>query len=85
MEVDFKNIKKANVRFRGELAGILEKNSETNYRFQYDQKYLSKNPIEIATLFPLSKTSYEFNRLHPFFENIIIEGWLVSMLKMFYI
>ncbi len=78
MEIDFKNIVKVHIRFRGELAGILEKDSEENYRFQYDKKYLKKNSIEIATSFPLSEDSYESKYLHPFFDNIIIEGWLLQ-------
>ena len=78
MELDFKNVKKAHIRFRGKLAGTLEKTSEINYRFQYNKKYLKESSIEIATSFPLSENPYESNRLHPFFDNIIVEGWLAQ-------
>ena len=81
MEFDFKNVVKAHVHFRGRLAGTLEKTSETGYKFQYDRKYLKENFIEIATSFPMSDTFYKSNYLHPFFDNITIEGWLLGYVE----
>ena len=71
---DFKKMVAANVRFRGTLAGVLEKLSESHFRFQYNQ---SGTP-QIATSLPLSQTLHDSSKLHPFFDNLIVEGWLLQ-------
>lgn len=69
----------AEIRLRNERVGILSKQGEKKYRFQYDRQYLEKNnAIPISIKFPLSAEAYESPVLHPFFDNLIMEGWLLN-------
>lgn len=76
-DIDFKKITTAKVCLRGEFVGKLHRVSEEEYTFQYDINYLKKSKIKIATNLPLKEEAYKSNKLHPFFDNMIAEGWLL--------
>ncbi len=77
--IDYQTIRRASIYLRGVLAGLLEKQASDHYSFQYDSQYLhSSQPIPIACAFPLRAEPYPSKHLHPFFDNLILEGWLLS-------
>jgi len=61
------------VLFKGQLAGIIEE-TESAYRFTYDPEFLSSGR-SIAVALPLQAASFESDRLFPFFEGLLPEGW----------
>ncbi len=74
------NTKKAWVYLRDILAGELEKSDEASvvFKFTYFKDYLESQNPEIARAFPKRKESYISSDLHPFFDNLIVEGWLLT-------
>jgi serine/threonine-protein kinase HipA len=78
-EVDFKALKQANVYLRLDHAGVLEKKSEKEYSFTYLNSYLEKkDSLSIARSLKKQKDSFVSQKLHPFFDNLISEGWLLQ-------
>ena len=72
-------MRKANIYVRDLLAGRLEE-TETGYRFTYDSRYLEKTDAEPVSLtLPLREQPYDSNILHPFFDGLIPEGWLLDI------
>lgn len=73
----------AEVRLRNRRIGILSRSfsheNTTQYSFKYDQEYLSQpHSIPISLQFPLREAPFLSNTLHPFFDNLILEGWLLQ-------
>ena len=82
-EVDIKeiiNTKKAWVYLRDTLVGELEKCDETPvvFKFTYFEDYLNSQNSAIARAFPKRQEPYISSSLHPFFDNLIAEGWLLE-------
>ncbi len=78
-EIEFKQIRKANVYLRDDIVGELEKTSDREHVFRYFQKYVKDpNAVSIARSLPKRKEPYITDRLHPFFDNLITEGWLLQ-------
>ena len=72
-------MRKANIFVRDILAGRLEE-TETGYRFTYDSRYLEQPDAEPVSLtLPLRKQPYDSHILHPFFDGLIPEGWLLDV------
>lgn len=63
------------VYFKDTYAGRLEEKPGGRYIFTYDASYLNKNQPAIAHTLPLHPEPYISERLHPFFDNLIAEGW----------
>ena len=77
--IRYQTLTQANVYLRKLQVGVLEKKTAESYSFQYSTEYLrTKTPIPIACAFPLKPEAYVFRELHPFFDNLILEGWLLS-------
>ncbi len=58
-------------------AGILERMPDGSYKFSYDTEYLNKNLPAIAFSLPKQMEAFiSKNKLHPFFDNLVAEGWL---------
>lgn len=65
-----------NVYFKDVYAGRLEENPGGRCVFTYDQSYLDNKQPAIAYTLPLSQKAYISERgLHPFFDNLVAEGW----------
>ena len=66
---------RAGVYNNGILAGILEKQLDGTYSFEYDEVYLqnNKNPSISLTL-PRSVTKHESEKLFAFFFGLLSEG-----------
>ena len=83
-EIDIKeivNTKKAWVYLRDILVGELKKCDEKTpitFKFTYFKEYLESQSPAIARAFPKRKESYISSGLHPFFDNLIVEGWLLT-------
>ena len=69
----------AKVYFKEELAGHLL-DADDHFEFAYEESYLSHGPAISVTL-PLQKEPFLSKQLHPFFDGLIVEGWLLETLK----
>jgi HipA-like protein len=68
------------VRLSGKPVGILEETRTGGSRFLYDRAYLDlPDAIPISPTIPLRKEPYESPGLHPFFKNLLPEGWLLDL------
>lgn len=73
-------MRRAEIYYKDILAGILTETDEGNYLFQYLKKYVKKYPHQFITFsMPVTEHPYEDNRLFPFFEGLIPEGWLLDI------
>jgi HipA N-terminal domain len=72
-------MKQAEIFMQKTLAGILTENDEV-FLFQYREEYLlSENAEPVSLTLPLQKFSYKSDRLFPFFDGLIPEGWLLDV------
>ena len=73
------SIRHASVRIDGQRVGSLTEEART-VTFQYDEDWLgSAGAIAVSWTLPLQKEPYITNGLHPFFENLLPEGWLLEI------
>lgn len=71
--------RRAIVRLDGEPVGTLVEDGRT-IRFQYDEAWLArKDAVPVSLTLPLKSEPYESEGLHPFFENLLPEGWLLDI------
>lgn len=69
----------ADVYFHDRYAGVLKEEPSGATVFTYSDTYLSDNPKPIARHLPLSPQPHVWTRgLHPFFDNLVAEGWLAN-------
>lgn len=69
----------AEVRINGERAGVLEE-SGSRTRFTYDRAWCERpaaTPVSLTL--PITPSPFEQSGLHPFFENLLPEGWLLEI------
>jgi serine/threonine-protein kinase HipA len=72
-------MKQAKIYMYHTFAGILTED-ENGYRFEYDADYLANETAEAISLtLPLTDKAYISNLLHPFFDGLIPEGWLLDI------
>ena len=73
-------MRKAKIYYNEVLAGLLTETNEGDYIFKYDEKYVNFHPDQFITFsMPVQKEPYIDNRLFPFFEGLIPEGWLLDI------
>ncbi len=61
------------------FVGLLSE-TENGYIFSYDHDYISsKNPKPVSLTLPITDEPYISNTLFPFFDGLIPEGWLLSV------
>ncbi len=73
-------MRKASIFFKDILAGILTETNEGEYVFQYEDEYVKNYPKMFITFtMPVMSNAYLSNRLFPFFEGLIPEGWLLEI------
>jgi serine/threonine-protein kinase HipA len=54
--------------------------TEDGSRFTYDRAWLARDDaMPISLTMPLREDAYESPGLHPFFENLLPEGWLLEL------
>lgn len=73
-------MRKANVYLGSQYVGQLEE-LDRGHRFTYDEEYLkSEEPEPVSLTLPIRAEPYETEReLHPFFDGLIPEGWLLQL------
>ena len=72
-------MKQAIVYWKTLRAGILTESDE-GYSFVYDKDYLSMLEAQgISLTMPLREEPVLSNTLHPFFDGLIPEGWLLDI------
>ena len=71
--------RRALVCLRGERVGqLIEDAGEVT--FTYDPAYVSRpDPKPVSQTLPLRAEPYVTRGLHPFFENLLPEGWLLEL------
>lgn len=71
--------RKGNVFYNNILCGIIEE-TDNFYVFKYNREYID-NPLNkpISLTMPLSEKSYVSTYLHPFFDGLIPEGYLLEI------
>ena len=63
-----------------QLAGTLEELEDGRCVFAYLPEYLAlPDALPIALTLPLSSTPVETRGLHPFFDGLVPEGWLLDL------
>jgi serine/threonine-protein kinase HipA len=67
------------VKLAGEPVGVIEEfNGST--RFTYAPEWLRRtDAVPVSLTLPLREEPYEARGLHPFFENLLPEGWLLDL------
>lgn len=73
-------MRQGKVYYNEHLAGIITETTEGEYVFQYNAKYAKEHPRDFITFtMPVAEKPYIDNRLFPFFEGLIPEGWLLDI------
>lgn len=73
-------MRKAKVLYKDILAGTLIESDEGEYTFIYDKEYVLNYPdLFLSFTMPVTDKVYKSNRLFPFFEGLIPEGWLLEI------
>jgi serine/threonine-protein kinase HipA len=73
-------MRQGKVFYKDLLAGIITETNEGDYIFQYDPLYVKDYPNDfISFTIPVREKPYVENRLFPFFEGLIPEGWLLDI------
>lgn len=73
-------MRQGKVYYQDFFAGIISETDEGDYVFQYDAKYVEEHPSDfISFTMPVRLEPYVDNRLFPFFEGLIPEGWLLDI------
>ncbi len=79
MSIEKAKAHRAEIRLRDQKVGLLTRHSNQSYSFSYDEKYLrQKQAVAISIKIPLKEGEFLSDRLHPFFDNLIMEGWLLT-------
>lgn len=73
-------MRQGKVYYKDYLAGTITETDEGDYVFQYDATYIETHSSEFITFtMPVRKEAYTNNKLFPFFEGLIPEGWLLDI------
>jgi len=73
-------MRRAEIYYNETLAGILTETNDGEYVFKYDVNYVVSHPDQFITFtMPVTDKPYVENRLFPFFEGLIPEGWLLDI------
>ncbi|WP_026808423.1 HipA N-terminal domain-containing protein [Arenibacter latericius] len=73
-------MRKAKIFYDTLLAGELIETDDGDYIFQYEAEYTNKHQDQFLTFsMPVRSAPYKDNRLFPFFEGLIPEGWLLNI------
>lgn len=73
------NTRIGRVLLSGQPVGVIEE-AEGTIRFRYSPEWLAhKDAVPISLALPLRSEPYVSQGLHPFFENLLPEGWLLEV------
>ena len=71
-------LRRGEVFVQGRYAGMVEE-TEGGYSFAYDSGYLEANGPAVSLTIPLQEEPFFSETLFPFFDGLIPEGWLLSV------
>jgi serine/threonine-protein kinase HipA len=63
----------------GDRVGRIYETPDEAIRFKYDAGYVREGGEPISHTLPLREEPYETLGLHPFFENLLPQGWLLDL------
>lgn len=70
----------AKIYFKNEFAGILTEEPGGRTRFTYNESFIENHSTGISINLPTKKIDHIYeNGLHPFFDNLVAEGWLAEI------
>lgn len=73
-------MRQAKIYYQDFFSGMLTETDEGDFVFQYDEQFVEEHPKDFITFsMPVSNMPYRENRLFPFFEGLIPEGWLLEI------
>ena len=73
-------MRKAKILYKDLFAGILTETDDGEYIFEYNEDYIKNYPKQfISFSMPVSEKKYIENKLFPFFDGLIPEGWLLDI------
>lgn len=73
-------MRKALIKYNDVEAGVLTETDQGEYTFNYFESYCKQFPDQFITFnMPITKQIYRSNRLFPFFDGLIPEGWLLNI------
>lgn len=73
-------MRQGKVYYQDNFAGIITETNDGDYVFQYEEDYVNQHPEDFLSFtMPVRKEKYVDNRLFPFFEGLIPEGWLLDI------
>jgi serine/threonine-protein kinase HipA len=73
------NARRGIVQLDGRRVGVIEE-GEAGTRFTYDAAWLAApDRLPISLSLPLRPEPFDQRGLHPFFENLLPEGWLLEL------
>lgn len=73
-------MRSAKIFYDKTLAGKLTETDDGEYTFTYKSDYVKNFPNQfISFTLPVRSEPYKSNRLFPFFEGLIPEGWLLNI------
>lgn len=71
--------RRSEVRLDGTRVGVVEE-TDDGTRFTYDAGYVTADAEPISVTLPVRAQPYDWPRtLHPFFMNLLPEGWLLEI------
>ncbi len=71
--------RQALVRLDGQPVGTLTEHGR-QITFQYDAEWVANaQAVPVSLTLPLANKPYVTDGLHPFFENLLPEGWLLDL------
>lgn len=70
-------MRRAKVTFQNRFVGYLY-DKDDHFEFSYDESYLVSGGFPISVTLPLQTESFISKTLHPFFDGLIVEGWLLQ-------
>ena len=70
------------VRLDGQRVGQIEEIAGRGIRFTYDAVWIDRrDALPISLTLPVRPEAYEWETLHPFFLNLLPEGWLYEIAR----
>lgn len=73
-------MRQAKIFYDSIFCGVLTETNDGDFTFQYQEDYVKNYPNQFITFtMPVTNKIYKDNRLFPFFEGLIPEGWLLDI------
>lgn len=73
-------MRQGKVYYKDQLAGIIKETNDGEYIYQYNDQFVKNHPHDfISFTMPVTDKPYKENRLFPFFDGLIPEGWLLDI------